>query len=371
MDTNETNKKAKNIKKSTKTSKTNCPVAGKHKERQLKIVLKDIGRVAKSTIKKDLLLTPPITPLPMNKSPSSSPDLPLSSYLISPVSPPTTAPITTVVPGPSIKSKGEMKSFEKESRSVEVTPSPLPKYIEISTQTDEEVVSVGIDQGTQTKSPRKIISEIREIGCQTEVMDSVPKKFAPFEAKRLTGTGLGWFLKKFPKYEAIEVIEKTPIIRQVFKTEWIQISNPYWEKFRKSDELRRVGGKGFIISDKDNERVYVESQDNGAIWATRAGTKVVIQYPDNSDGDYLQLPPLIPLSVGPITSLCVPTEYIPLECEYWYNLLEKLKFGTKGFSSRLRSPDDGVVCWAHVEVNGRVEVSRNGVRVCILEGKRI
>lgn len=255
------------------------------------------------------------------------------------------------------------------------------KYVEIAIQTDEEVVERSKEHNSVAQGgPVNRPSTPGASSVQAEARENIVEKannnflymlFHPYEPRRIVGSKVGRHLTFYKYYEAIEIVGVGQGFKaRVFPTEWIPITSKYWNEFRESRILQRIGGNGRWFSSYDDQSVLIQVQQNGTIWATRNQVTVIISYPDGSAGDIYQYPELEIIKDEKIVCSSVPTEMIGPKCPYWHNLLCELTFPAngRGFSKLVRSPDDGVSCCAHIEVNSQIDVTRNGVRVRVREG---
>lgn len=251
---------------------------------------------------------------------------------------------------------------------------------EISTQT-EMIVPGKTDSSTQTEEETQSqpISMVQKVECASQtddkgdyLMASNGIEYLPYQPRGLTGTLIGQHIVFYKYFEAIEVVDIVgPPKPRVFPTHWISISSTYFDQARSPSVLARIGGNGEITSHHDYEKISVRVLPNGRILATRNGATVVIKYPDGSTGGFRQYRKfeIISSKPGP-KQHCVPTEYIARDCPYWHNIMGTNIFPKgQGYSKRIRSPDDGQLIMLHVEINGRVDVSRDNVRVRVREGE--
>lgn len=256
----------------------------------------------------------------------------------------------------------------RQSRNASTQTELWPETCSSYSQTTPEIPTTSTYGAMTMPTSQEKTTELEPTGSQYDV----PFLFKPYQPRRIAETSLGQHVIFHKYYEAIEIISfnKKDEEPGIFPTKWLFITCLYWDEFRSERVLARIGRKGNWPSSYDNVTCDIEVQDNGAIWATRNGTTVVIRYPDGSTGDIFQCnpSPVVKRTQGGAKN-CVPTEDIALDCPYWHNVVDKLKFKSrKGFSKIVGSPDDGVSCMVCVEENGQIDVQRNNVRVRIRVG---
>lgn len=231
--------------------------------------------------------------------------------------------------------------------------------IDASSQTDELVKTTGVDAAVQTIT---LVGMIVGNG----------RKYMPYEPIGITGTLVGKHIIYHKYYETIEVVRVDERYRQskIFPTHWLGFNNPYWIDGTSPDFLATFNVTGHFKSSYDKEICEVVVEPSGRILATRDLVTVVIQYPDGGTGNIYQHPKLDVVNrKPPIGQDCVPTEFIPVDCPYWHNLMGTLTFKPTGYTRIQRSPDDNIQCAVHILADGAVEVTRDGVRVRLREAQ--
>lgn len=242
---------------------------------------------------------------------------------------------------------------------VRVTTVPTTFKVSVETQTDNEKATV-VGVSTQTNH-----REFMDRGSQTTSFPLPVTGLMPYQVRGLAGNLIARYVVFHKFYEAIEVLASYRGYERPrhYPTKWMGIMNPYWADILKPEKLERIGGRGEIESTYDRERVYIETQQDGSILATRQGDTVVVRYSNGTTGGYHQYSPLVPIdTVQCPRQNCVPTASINGDSPYWHNLMGDLVFPSyRGYTKVVHSPDDGIRNAVKVEVNGQLEVIRDGV----------
>lgn len=162
-----------------------------------------------------------------------------------------------------------------------------------------------------------------------------------------------------------------------YPTEWMQISNPYWEEFFRVVSLKRDGHWINRTSDVDKAPVRLQRQQNGDIHAQRCGVTVIIQHGDGTAGGITQRTPLPTTRNGnpppegrenrspprpgrkkKAVEHGVATAHIHKDCPYWRRLLFNVLQPSQGIALRIASDIDGITCVILCEGDGSVGISR-------------
>lgn len=173
--------------------------------------------------------------------------------------------------------------------------------------------------------------------------------------------------------------------RRCLPTHWIPANSSYMTEFRNLRAPNEGNTLYECLSSYDNAFVTTEVLSSGEVYITRFGQRARIRsaVADRRDSNRLggqrYFPKLqqveIPLSQQKPPchqrrrKKCpgYPTDEIPLECPYWAKLVRGLSYPEKGaIPYKTNSTVDKVRCLIFIEANGRVQATRNGVRVELL-----
>lgn len=174
-----------------------------------------------------------------------------------------------------------------------------------------------------------------------------------------------------PEIVVVDVEENYVREQKVFPTEWIQISNPYWDAVRAAAKKIHCSDFWSWIPSKDDD-VFVafKRQKNGDLYAMRCGVTVVIEHGNGGNGNIPQRTPLVSTSHGNPhrgkKEMGVPTAYINPTGPYWRRLLFNMLQPLEGITTRIASDVDGVKCVIMCEADGSVAVSRMYQKVQLL-----
>lgn len=145
------------------------------------------------------------------------------------------------------------------------------------------------DKETQTEEV-KIYKTVQTSGIST----SLQELRRPFQMKSVNYARLVDVYILFPFYQAIEVVENAYWSlekKRKFPTEWLQLTNPYWDEFRTAANKEELYNTKQFISSHDEATVWVQEKW-GVVYAIRHGFKVIIRYPDGGNGGRYQYDPL-------------------------------------------------------------------------------
>lgn len=201
---------------------------------------------------------------------------------------------------------------------------------------------------------------------------------------------------KFTEYRLIEVVDFTSYFTRpekgYYPTEWLAISNPYWQKAIETAPRKYFVRWTYFYNPIDKLDMYLQRQLSGDLWAKRCGVTVVIEYARGGKGGFKQpipllivnettqqepnkgekRPPTVP--TGPRRNnrrpkkpeVGVPTAYIEKESPYWRRLLFNMLQPREGISIRISSEVDGVLSIVSCEADGSIFIRRLFQRVQLL-----
>lgn len=247
--------------------------------------------------------------------------------------------------------KDEATQFEVVKLDQEVQTDPISAKTMNTMQTQTEIVK--FDKAVQTVDPTTSLQELRR----------------PFQMKSVNYARLVDVFILFPFYQAIEVVKNeywSMEKKRKFPTEWLQLTNPYWDQFRAAAVEEYLYNTKQFVSAYDDATVWVQEK-RGVLYAIRHGYKVIIRYPDGRTGGRYQYEPLLEVqSDGPKTvPNGVPVAYIPPDCPFWHHLFVAMTFPPpdgRGYSRTVLSKFDNGHYFVLVETNGQIDVKRDGLQ---------
>lgn len=211
----------------------------------------------------------------------------------------------------------EIPSTDDSETEVEVTPPEF--YLEWIPDTEEDK-----DEATTSQVQEATTSKVEEVKDHDDVElveasqgNAEPEEWGdddnfpyvnpmvivPYPGRRMRDVnfdapvGFELALRENPDYTytAIEVEDFDPWYeppRPFFPTQWIAITNPYWEQVQTVPELYRDGQYYETLNLLDGCIIGYQAFPSGRIVATRNGVRVVVAYEDQGTGGRYQPEPL-------------------------------------------------------------------------------
>lgn len=168
-----------------------------------------------------------------------------------------------------------------------------------------------------------------------------------------------------------------------FPTEWLLVDGQYFDEFKRLPTPLHGNSIFNLTSTKDGVQVKVEVIYSGEVFITRFQQRAIIRSARATAGDPMRLggqrfwPKNLPVE-GPEVAksknpredkLGIATEDIPIDCPYWINLVGDFKYpdpSKEAAAIKKNSKIDKARCSVRAEKNGRVTVSRKGIRIELL-----